>query len=90
MTNPQLTHRAHAILRATACGRVHVSLSCEPDVFVDGLAFSDQPGARALIHAGLISPARPGRIGEQVPARLTGTGRGVLAAAGFGARGTAA
>jgi hypothetical protein len=90
MTNPELTHRAHAILRATAGGRVRVSLSCEPDIFVDGLVFTDQPGARALIHAGLIIPARPGRIGEQVPARLTDTGYGVLADADLGARGTAA
>ena len=90
MTNPELTHRAIAVLRATGCVRVHVSLSCEPDVFIDGLAFSDQPGARALVHAGLISPARPGRIGERVPARLTDTGRGVLANADLESRGTAA
>lgn len=86
----ELTHRDLAILRATACGRVRVSLSCEPDIFVDGLAFSDQPGARALIHAGMIRPTRPGRIGEQVPARLTDTGGSVLANANLGAPGTAA
>lgn len=74
----KLSHRARAILRATHSGRVQVSLSCEPDVFIDGLAFSDQPTARALVHAGLLMASRPGRIGERVPARLTDEGYSVL------------
>lgn len=74
----ELTHRARAILRATSTGRVQVSLSCEPDVFIDGLAFSDQPTARTLVHAGLLMASRPGRIGERVPARLTDEGYSVL------------
>lgn len=70
----ELSHRAVAILRATANGRVRVSLSCEPDLFIDGLAFSDQAAARALVHAGLLRASRPGRIGERVPANLTSDG----------------
>jgi hypothetical protein len=76
-----LTSRALAVLRATRNGRVQVSLSCEPDVFIDGLAFCDQPGARDLVHAGLLSAVRPGRVGERVPARLTQAGDAVLTAA---------
>jgi hypothetical protein len=78
----ELTNRALAILRAARNERVHVSLSCEPDVFVDGLACCDQPGARALVHAGLLRAVRPGRIGELVPARLTGAGEEILNANG--------
>lgn len=74
----ELSHRARAILRATYSGRVQVSLSCEPDIFIDGLAFSDQPAARTLVHAGLLRASRPGRIGERVPARLTNAGHSVL------------
>jgi hypothetical protein len=73
-----ITHRALAVLRAAGTGRVHVSLSCEPDVFVDGLPCCDQPGARALVHAGLLRAVRPGRIGELVPARLTTAGDSIL------------
>ncbi|MGH3451580.1 MAG: hypothetical protein ACRDQW_12820 [Haloechinothrix sp.] len=76
--NAQLSHRARAILRATGSGRVQVSLSCEPDVFIDGLPFSDQPAGRALVHAGLLRASRPGQIGERVPARLTDQGCSVL------------
>lgn len=75
----ELSCRAVAILRATWRGRVRVSLSSEPDFLVDGLTFCDQPSARALVHAGLVRPARPGRIGDFVPARLTDTGYAVLA-----------
>lgn len=70
----ELSHRALAILRATANGRVQVSLSCEPDLFIDGLTFTDQPTARTLVHAGLLRASRPGRIGERVPANLTTDG----------------
>jgi hypothetical protein len=80
--NPQspleLSSRARAILRATWHGRVQVSLSCEPDIFVDGLVFSDQPAARALVHAGLLRATRQGQIGDRVPAKLTSEGYTVL------------
>ena len=78
----ELTNRALAVLRAARTDRVHVSLSCEPDVFVDGLACCDQPGARALVHAGLLRAGRPGRIGELVPAQLTDAGEEILSASG--------
>ena len=76
----ELTSRSLAVLRAARADRVHVSLSCEPDVFVDGLACCDQPGARALVHAGLLRAVRPGRIGERVPAQLTEAGNSILSA----------
>lgn len=78
---------AVAVLRATRCGRVQVSLSSEPDFLVDGLAFCGQPSARALVHAGLV---RPGRIGDFVPATLTNTGHVVLADADQSLRGSVA
>lgn len=68
------TSRVHAILRAVAAGRVRMSLSCEPDLFIDGLACCDQTTAHWLHHAGLIRPAHPGRIGDLVPAMLTAEG----------------
>lgn len=51
-----------------------MSLSCEPDLFVDGLQCCDQQVAHDLARAGLLRPVRPGRIGERVPAVLTGRG----------------
>lgn len=89
-TTTGLSCRAVAVLRATRCGRVQVSLSSEPDFLVDGLAFCDQPSARALVHAGLVRPARPGRIGDFVPATLTETGHVVLADADPSLRGSVA
>ncbi|MBB3666282.1 hypothetical protein FB384_005243 [Prauserella sediminis] len=74
----EISHRTRAILRAISQGRVQVTLSCEPDVFIDGLAFSDQAAARALVHAGLLRASRPGRIGERGPATLTDAGLRVL------------
>ena len=75
-----LTHRTRAILRAVGAGRVQISLSCEPDMFVDGLACCDQVIARGLAHAGLVRPARPGSVGQRVPAVLTPRGADRLAA----------
>jgi hypothetical protein len=66
------------MLRATAQGRAEISLSCEPDLFVDGLPCCDQFTARQLSHGGLVQPARLGLIGQRVPARLTSAGRSVL------------
>ncbi len=51
--------RARAILAAVADGRAEVSDSCEPDMFIDGLACCDQTLAHALTHAGLIRPVGP-------------------------------
>lgn len=62
------------MLRVVAAGRARISCSCEPDMFVDGLPCCDQATARALVHAGLVRPARPGRVGDRVPATLTNAG----------------
>jgi hypothetical protein len=67
-----------AMLRAAATGRAEMTCSCEPDLFIDGLACCDQATARLLAHADLICPSRPGAIGQRVPVRLTTAGRGVL------------
>ncbi|NKQ55000.1 hypothetical protein HFP15_19135 [Amycolatopsis sp. K13G38] len=67
-----------AILRAVASGRAEITCSCEPDVFIDGLACCDQMTARSLAHAGLICPARPGAVGHRVPVRLTAAGRALV------------
>jgi hypothetical protein len=60
-----------AILRAVAAGRVEITCSCEPNLFVDGLVFCDQYAARLLVHNDLIQQATPGLVGRRVPARLT-------------------
>jgi hypothetical protein len=73
--NEQLSHRARAILRAIAAGRVQMSHSCEPDLFIDGVACCDQVTAHALAHGGYL---RPARSGDRVPAELTDAGRAAL------------
>lgn len=73
--------RARALLRAVAAGRAEMTLSSEPDLFVDGLACCDQHTAHLLAHAGLIRPAHGGAVGDRVPAVITGAGREALPAA---------
>lgn len=68
------------MLRAVAEGRAEMSLSCAPDLFIDGLACSDQFTAHELARAGLVLPTRPGLVGQRVPTRLSTTGEDVLAA----------
>jgi len=75
-----LTRRAVNMLKAVRDGRAQLALSCEPDLYVDGIPCCDQATARALGRLGLISPSRPGQVGELVPAVVTGAGRRVLAA----------
>lgn len=70
--------RLVAMLRAVSAGTAELSLSSEPDLFVDGLACSDQVSAHTLVRSWLIRPARPGRFGERVPALLTGNGEKFL------------
>lgn len=70
-----------SMLRAVAAGRGELSVSSEPDLFVDGLACSDQPTAHALVRAGLIRSARPGGFGVRVPAVLCDPGEVFLRAA---------
>jgi hypothetical protein len=78
-TDPPLSHRAMALLRATAAGRVELTCSSEPDFRVDQLACCDQPAARLLVHAGLIEPAVAAPPGHWTPAHLSPAGAEVLA-----------
>ncbi|PWV82409.1 hypothetical protein SAMN05421630_103186 [Prauserella marina] len=68
---PQLTYRDREFLKAVAAGRVQLTCNAEPDVYVDGLAWCDPFGARALIGMGLIERAPVGRHGERITALLT-------------------
>ena len=74
-----LSHRALALLRATAAGRVELTCSSEPDFRVDKLACCDQPAARLLVHAGLIEPATTAPLGHWAPAHLSPAGADLLA-----------
>lgn len=74
----QLNNRERATLRAVALGRAEISCSCEPDLFVDGLACCDQFTAHRLARLALVAPLRSGRLGERVPATLTDTARAAL------------
>jgi hypothetical protein len=75
----ELSHRAFALLRATAAGRVELTGGREPDLRVDSLACCDQSAARLMVHAGLIEPAATAAWGQWVPARLTAEGIDALA-----------
>ncbi|PRY34597.1 hypothetical protein [Umezawaea tangerina] len=77
-TDP-LSHRALALLRATAAGRVELTCSSEPDFRVDNLPCCDQPAARLLVHAGLVEPATTAPFGHWLPAHLTTAGAELLA-----------
>ncbi|WP_020666803.1 hypothetical protein [Amycolatopsis nigrescens] len=74
----QLNHRERATLRAVALGTAEISCSCEPDLFIDGLACCDQATAHRLAARGLVLPERTGRRGERVPARLSTAGMAAL------------
>ncbi|NIH79845.1 hypothetical protein [Amycolatopsis viridis] len=76
MTASTLTHRDAEFLKAVAEGRVELTASSEPHVYVDGLSCCDQFGARMLIHAGLVRRV-PG-TGARIPAKLTDAGREAL------------
>lgn len=79
------SRRALAILRAVAAGRVEISCSCEPDLFIDGLDCCDQYTAHQLAHRGLVAQARPGLVGQRVRAVLTAAGVELLATTGVAA-----
>jgi len=76
----ELNHRERATLRAVARGGAEITLSVEPDLFIDGLACCDQSTVHRLTHRGLIRPSRPGSAGERVPAEITDVGRAALGA----------
>ena len=71
-TSSSTSHRDRAVLRAVAAGRCTVSTTGV--LAVDGLGCCDQFVGRRLTAAGLLA-AGPG------PARLTTTGRDLIAAA---------
>lgn len=80
-------HRVRALLRAVRDGRAEMTVSSEPDLFIDGMPCCDQYTAHSLAHLGWLRPDRPGQAGHRVPATLTRTGSATLAAAlGCGAR----
>lgn len=77
-TGRVLTGRDRAILAAVAAGRVEMSRSCEPDLFVDGLCCCDQAAAHTLVRAGFIVAKAPAPLGSRVAAVLTPAGAAVL------------
>jgi hypothetical protein len=77
MSTTTLTHRDRAILRAVAAGRCQISGGACTALTIDGLSCCDQFVGARLTGAGLI--AAPGPRPE--PARLTDSGRALLAAA---------
>lgn len=74
----ELNNRERATLRAVGLGRAEMTCSCEPDLFIDGLACCDQFTARRLARLTFIVPLRAGALGERVPALLTDQARSVL------------
>jgi len=72
-----LSYRRLAMLRAVAAGRAEMTLSREPDLYVDGLPCCDQSEARMLAHDGLISPGQAAARGR-MQARLTDAGTALL------------
>lgn len=76
---PPVNHRVYAMLNAVASGSAEVSLSSEPDLFIDGLACCDQYTAHFMAHCGLIRASRTGAAGQRVPAALTTAGQALLA-----------
>ena len=79
METTQLSHRAIAMLRATAAGRAELTCSCEPDLRVDGLPCCDQVTARFLFHSGLVQRVAGGMIGQWMAASLSPAGETALA-----------
>jgi hypothetical protein len=73
-----LNNRAISMLRAVVAGRAQITCSSEPDLFIDDVPCCDQYTAHTLAHAGLIEPAKPGAVGELVPARLTAAGEAAI------------
>jgi hypothetical protein len=79
MSDAILLHGRHrAYLRAIHDGRAEMSYSCEPDLYVDGLACCDQTTAHELAEAHLIQPVHAAKAGERVPATLTSEGTAAL------------
>lgn len=73
-----LNHRERATLTAVGRGRAEMTCSCEPDLYIDGIACCDQFTAHRLVRLALVVPLRAGRHGERVPALLTDSGRAAI------------
>jgi hypothetical protein len=73
----ELCHRDRAVLRAVAAGRCVVAADAGLVLVIDGKCCCDQLIGTRLHEAGLITTAGP----LPGPARLTDTGRALLAAA---------
>ena len=80
---PALTDRAAAMLRAVAAGRADITVSVEPDLYVDGIPCCDQSTAHELAHTGLVTAAHRAPPGTRVRAELTEAGREALAGRGL-------
>lgn len=80
MATPELTlnRREQALLNAVAVGRGELTVSCEPDLFIDGVACCDQPTAHHLARTGYIQAADAPGIGPRTTAVLTARGRAAL------------
>ncbi|SMD26475.1 hypothetical protein [Kibdelosporangium aridum] len=74
-----VSRRELAMLHAIAAGRGEITGSCEPDLFIDGLACCDQSAAHHLAHTGLVHATRPARVEQRVPVELATPGHAVLA-----------
>lgn len=72
-----LSCQEEAILRAVHAGRVEISCSREPDMFVDGINCCHQATARRMFHEGWVQRAHSGLATERVRAGLTAAGRAV-------------
>ena len=75
-TAAPLSYRDRAVLRAVDAGRCEISAAMGGVLVVDGLCMSDQFAGPRLRAAGLIVTGPPSG-----PARLTASGRAMLAAA---------
>ena len=73
-----LSGRDRAILRAVAAGGAQLQLGAEPDLFFDDRSCADQYAAHRLVHAGFITAATLGLLGQRVTAALTPAGHEAL------------
>ncbi|MEV6716294.1 hypothetical protein AB0M48_30145 [Lentzea sp. NPDC051208] len=77
-TTIEPTGRVRAMLRAVRAGRCELSGGTEPDLFVDGVPFCDQPMAHVVVNAGLIEAERPVALCDRACARLTPAGMALM------------
>jgi hypothetical protein len=77
-TTSTLSGRDRAILRAVAAGGAQLQLGAEPDLFFDGRSCADQYAVHHLVHAGFITAATLGLLGQRVTAILTPAGHEAL------------